>query len=270
MTSFASVSTRDAVRPDGRFRGRVTRTPLPPLGDVALSAAEREEIASIWMLQAATEARVGVSFGVVRDALTALGADEGLIRLANRGIDDEHRHAALCEDVAGRYLGRIAEPYRRLPAQQPEHAGASPEVRRALFVIGQCCLNETFASAYLSTAQRGARVPLARAAIRALLGDEIDHARVGWAFVQTLDAPMRRELQQWVLPLTVCNLREWRRIELPEDDRLAAHGIPPHEAAQDAITEVLRGVVIEGFAHAGFNTRELEAWAQRGAFVGAI
>lgn len=268
MTSFASASSQRAVRHDGRFAGRVTRTPLPAVGDVDVSAADRAEVAAIWRLQAATEARVATSFAVVRDALAALGADAGLVRLAERGIDDEHRHAALCEDVAGRYLGRVVDPYERLPSQQPTHPGASERVRRALFVIGQCCLNETFASAYLAVAHQGASVSLARAALHALLADEIDHARVGWGFAQTLEGSVRDEVQQWLLPLTVCNLREWRAIRLPEDDRLAAHGIPPRAAAQDAITEVLEGVVIEGFAHAGFDTRDLEAWARRGAFVG--
>lgn len=267
MTSFASAVTQRAVRSDGRFGGRVTRTPLPPLGEVALSASERAEIAAIWRLQAATEARVATSFEVVHEALAALGADAGLVRLAARGVDDEHRHAALCEDVAGRYLGRVVEPYEPLPSQQPLHPGASDEVRRALFVIGQCCLNETFASAYLSVAQQGATIPLARAALKALLGDEIDHARVGWGFVQTLDGAVRAEVQAWLLPLTVCNLREWRAIRLPEDDRLAAHGIPSSSAAQAAITEVLEGVVIEGFAHAGFDTTGLVAWSRRGAPV---
>lgn len=270
MTSFASPSSQRTVRSDGRFGGRVTRTPLPRLGDVDLSAAHREEIAAIWMLQAATEARVATSFGIVHDALAALGADPGLVRLAARGVDDEHRHAALCEDVAGRYLGRVVEPYAPLPAQQPTHPGASDQVRRALFVIGQCCLNETFAGAYLAVAKAGATTPLASAALHALLSDEIDHARVGWAFVQTLDGALRTELEAWLVPLTICNLREWRAIRLPNDDRLAAHGIPPRAEAQEAITDVLTGVVIEGFARAGFDTRELVAWAERGASVGDL
>ena len=76
--------------------------------------------------------------------------------------------------------------------------------------------------------------------------------------------------QAWLLPLTVCNLREWRRIHLPSDDRLAAHGIPAWSDAQAGITEALEGVVLEGFRHAGFDTRALERWARRGAPVGEV
>lgn len=248
----------------------MTRTPLPPLEAVDLSDEARREIASVWLVQAATEARVATSFAIVRASLDALGADPGLVRLAARAVDDEHRHAALCEDAAGRYLGRVAGPYTPLSEQRPRHPGASPELRRALFVVGQCCLNETFASAYLDVARRGATTPLASHAVRALLSDEIDHARIGWAFVQTVPSDVRAGLQAWLLPLTVCNLREWRSIHLPSDDGLATHGIPSWSDAQTGITEALAGVVLEGFGRAGFDTRALERWARRGAPVGEL
>jgi len=210
---------------------------------------------------------VAHSFEVVHHALVRLGADPGLVHLAKRAVDDEHRHAALCEEVAGRYAGRVVGPYRALSERRPEHPGASAELRHVLHVVGQCCLNETFATAYLSAAQAGAQTPLVKRAIQELLSDEVDHARVGWGFVHTLSPELRGSLEQWLLPLVVCNLREWRLIDLPDDDALAGHGVPPHGTVQQAITETLHGVVIPGLAHVGLNTRDLEAWAADGAHV---
>ena len=65
------------------------------------------------------------------------------------------------------------------------------------------------------------------------------------------------------LPLTVCNLREWRGIDLPEDDALAAHGVPPRELALRALDEAVSELLVPGFRHVGLDTRPLERWAAR-------
>jgi hypothetical protein len=78
---------------------------------------------------------------------------------------------------------------------------------------------------------------------------------------------MRRELSEWLLPLTACNLREWRALVLPEDDSLAAHGIPPMEVARVAIDEALVDLLLPGFVHVGLDTRELERWIASGMQV---
>ena len=267
--SMSSAETLARVASDGRWRGRVTRRDLPVL-DLDLAPALREEMAAIWLLQAATEERVASSFACVERSLRALDADPALVALAARAVDDEHRHAALCEDVAGRLVGRVVGPHATLPTQRPRHPSAPEGLRHVLWVVGQCCLNETFASAYLSVAQEGATTPMISGALRELLSDEVDHARLGWAFMQSLAPELKRGLGDWLVPLTLCNLREWRHISLPDDERLAAHGIPPRYAAQRALSDALVGVVIPGFRHVGLDTRALEAWAAAGAPVGSL
>lgn len=259
----ASARTLERVRRDGRWGGRVTQRALPSSdAEVAdLDPDVRARLAAIWRAQAATEARVATSFAVIHESLLLLEGDPGLIALAARAIDDERRHAALCEEAAGRYGGGVCLPHAELAPHRPAHASArSAEIRRALFVVGQCALNETFASAYLDAAYRGARSPLARAVLRELLADEVDHARLGWAYLHTLDEQLRRELSEWLVPLTVCNLREWRRIDLPEDDVLAAHGVPPREVALRALEEAVHELLVPGFRHVGLDTRALERW----------
>ncbi|MCB9592446.1 MAG: hypothetical protein H6719_06920 [Sandaracinaceae bacterium] len=266
---MTSPSPRARLRSDGRWGGAVTRRALPDGADEigALGPATRARLARIWLSQAATELRVASSFAVIHRGLVALDADAGLVRLAARAVDDEHRHATLAEELAGRYAGRAVGPPPVLPDQRPGHPTASsPALRSALWVVGQCALNETFASAYLSAGYQGARHPLARAALRELLEDEIDHARIGWAYLGTTSPALRRELSDWLLPLTVCNLREWRRLELPEDDALAAHGVPPLAIAREALEETLREVLVPGFRRAGLDTRALERWIAAGAY----
>lgn len=268
--AFASAATRARVRSDGRWQGSITSRALPDSRDEVeeLAPEVRIRMATIWLSQAATEARVATSFEHIHESLVALEADRGLVALAARAVDDEHRHAALCEDMAGRYAGRIIGPHPVLPSAGPQHPEATSETqRRALWVVGQCALNETFASAYLLAAWGGATSPLARAALRELLEDEVDHARVGWAFLASAPDALKEEVADWLLPLTVCNLREWRRLDLPDDDALAALGVPERGVAHEALTDALSSVLVPGFAHVGLDTRALERWVAQGAPV---
>jgi hypothetical protein len=263
----AEPTSVGAISPSGRWGGRVTSRALPDATDelASLDPSLAHALTQVWWMQAATELRVATSFAIVHEALSALEAEPGLVSLAARAVDDEHRHRALCLELARRYAGRAIEAPPTLPRQQPAHAlAASDEERRVLFVIGQCALNETFASAYLTTAHRGARSPLARAALNELLRDEIDHARLGWAYVSTLSPERRASISAWLVPLTIANLREWRTSAASHSEAHEAHGVPRAEAVREALDETVREVLVPGFAHGGLDVRGLERWARSG------
>jgi len=252
----------------GRWGGAVTSRPLPESeAEIAdMNPEVRERLARIWLSQAATEARVARSFTLVHESLVALGADEGLVVVSNRAIDDEHRHTALCRELARRYFGAPVTDTPDLPFSPPKHALAkSDEERRALWIIGQCAFNETFASAYLSLCHERAETPLARAALRELLSDEIDHARIGWAYLSTLPTELRPRIDDWLLPLAMCNLREWRNVRLAEDASLARHGIPAAAEVEEALASALRDLILPGLAHTNLDPRPLERWLAAGA-----
>ncbi|MFO0647960.1 MAG: hypothetical protein U0326_17100 [Polyangiales bacterium] len=259
-----------AVSPTGRWGGKITRRPLPDASTSlrGLSREQRVTLANLWLSQSATERRVASSFEVVHRALVELDADAGIVAVAARAVDDELRHAALCTEMASKYLGRAVRPPADLPFAHPSHPDASSEaLRRALYVIGQCALNETFASAYLELCLTDATAPIARAALRELLSDEVDHARVGWAFLSTVSPSTRAELDGWLLPLAVCNLREWRALQLPDGHRevLRAHGVPARDAVERCLRDALEAMVIPGFERFGFAVDPLRRWASRGA-----
>jgi hypothetical protein len=121
-----------ALSPTGRWGGKATARPLPDAQDelAALDPALREALAEIWWVQSATEFRVAASFEVVHASLVGLDADAALVALAARAVDDEHRHAALCLDMAGRLAGRAVECSARVAhAVPPPPRG--PRRRRA-------------------------------------------------------------------------------------------------------------------------------------------
>lgn len=262
--------THPAHSATGRWNGRLTSRPLPDAAESlrGLSADERTLLANIWLSQAATERRVADSFALVHRSLVALEADPGLIETAARAVDDEYRHTELCRVVASRYAGRELRNPPLLPFVHPAHPSAkSDRVRQCLYVVGQCAFNETFASAYLEAALSSAEVGLAKSAVRELLSDEVDHARVGWAFAATLPASERAEVQSWLIDLAICNLREWRAIALPDAAKGAVvrHGVPERAKVEAALVSVVSDVMIPGFERFGFDVRELRDWHAQGA-----
>ena len=254
---------------DGRWQGRLTSRPLP-VDDpsiAALGEADRALLASVWHARAASERVVADSFVVIGDALRALDADASLVDLAVRAVDDEMRHAELSRVVASRYAGRELDPPPRLPLRFPKHAAASPRLRHVLHVVGQCCLNETISSAFLEAAIARARAPLASAALRELLSDEVDHARLGWALLGAAGPSTRAEVAPWLPRMAIANLRMWREAPrtYPDDPRLAEHGAPPADVVEDALRMAFRDLVIPGLDELGLPTGEIRGWLERGA-----
>jgi len=238
----------------GRWAGRLTARPLPdgPL-DVALSDEDRALVVQAWLGRSAAERRAGDSFLVIRDALRARREPAPLIDLATRAIDDEHRHAEICRVVASRYAGRELPAPPELALSVPAHEGAAPELRHSLHVIGQCALNEPAASAFLEACLARAEVPLARAALRELLSDEIDHARIGWAHLAAAKAEHRRALAPWLPRLVRAYVEEWSRSFAPPPEKdLSAHGVPSRDVIVAAVEAAMREVVWPGLSHVGF------------------
>jgi hypothetical protein len=258
--------------PRGRWGGRLTRRALPELDPSIdeLGPRDRERLAEIWLHRARMERRVADSFEVIRAALVRQHAAPELVALAERAIDDEFRHTELSRVVASRFAGCELALSTRLELNVPVHAGASPELRDTLHIVGQCLLNETTASAYLEVTLAHAGGALARAAVQELLSDEIDHARIGWAHLASLDRAARNAVGPWLLPMAYLNLRTWLE-ETPVDPGqtagLAAHGAPAAGVVHEALLDALKSVIVPGLAALELPTRSLERWLAAGAFT---
>jgi hypothetical protein len=254
----------------GRWGGRLTQRPLPEADPTldALSSADRERIADIWLYRAATERRVADSFQVIGACLKRRRAPEPLVALAARAVDDEYRHTELSRVVASRFAGRELSTPARLRLEPPKHEGASPALRDTLFVVGQCVLNETTASAFLESCLEHARGPLARAALRELLSDEVEHGRLGWSYLSWLGERERAAVGPWLLPMAYLNLKLWRD-ETPDDPAhvvaLTEHGAPPAAVIHEALVGALTSLIVPGLKALGMKTGPLEAWIADGA-----
>jgi hypothetical protein len=257
------------IRADGRWLGRLTQRPLLD-GDATvecLDDASRSLISAVWLARSATERRVADSFALIREALTELRADSTITKLAERAIDDEFRHAEICRLVASRFAGRELEAPALLELAVPKHHGATQRTRGVLWVLGQCCMNETIASGFLEAALRCAGGPMARGALRELLSDEIDHARMGWMLLASLPPAVRTDVEPWLLQMLRLNLKMWRDSprDYPGNAELAAQGAPTEIVVEQALLGSIGELIIPGFEEAGFSMTEARAWLAAGA-----
>jgi hypothetical protein len=257
------------TRADGRWGGRITSRPLLE-GDPTLEALAddaRREISEVWRARSATERRVADSFEVIRDALRELGMDGALSELADRAVDDEYRHEEICRVIASRFAGKELDSAPRLTLIVPQHRGADDRLKLELWVVGQCCMNETIASAFLEAAVATTTGPMARGALKELLSDEIDHARIGWAFLAALPEAERSRIGPWLAGMMRANLKMWRDTPraYPISDQLAAQGAPREAVVEQALLTAVRELVIPGLEHFALPTIEIERWLDSGA-----
>lgn len=236
---------------------RFSRRPLPaPDSSVdALSDEDRAILVLVWGSRANAEAGAVESFQFIHETLKACGAATEIIKLAERAIEDELWHSRICHRLASTYQGAELPDPKPEPLRVPSHAGSSASMRTLLHVVGQCCLNETTGSAFYEMCFSRARGEPARSGIRALLSDEVDHARIGWAHLASLRLSVeeRADFETWLPKLIEANLLSWRaRARVPERPALIAHGCPPYEAGDDAVRGALRDLILPGLARAGF------------------
>jgi rubrerythrin len=222
----------------------------------ALTDEERQVISQIWYRRAEGERSASETFRVVAAGLTALDAEPELSALARRAVDDEQRHADRCWQLACIYAGRLLPEAAPRPGELPRYDGASDELRHSLHVVGQCCLNETTASAFLERCLQATKAPAARATFRVLLSDEIDHARIGWAHLASprLSTATRAAIAAWLPSMIAANLRAWHaRPDVPTAPVYAAHGVLPLASTNQAVDAAVDDLILPGLRHVGID-----------------
>ncbi len=252
----------------GRWAGRLTSRPLADVDETidALTKEERAACVVEWLGRAAAERRASDAFQVIESALASVDADPVLRSLGTRAIDDELRHAEICRLVAERYAGHALEAPKRLSLEAPAHAEAPARLRPALHVIGQCAINETTATAYLEACLASARGPLVRGALRELLSDDVDHARIGWAFLVSLTPEAKRAIEPFLVPMVRAHVRTWRKPSPPRPSaRLSEHGALDPKAIDEAVVESVRALIVPGLDAVGIESAGLRGWLDAGA-----
>jgi rubrerythrin len=236
----------------------VSRGREPPTDPIRALAA------SAWVFRWQVELEAETRFARLADGLDGAGAGTRLVGLARRAARDERRHAERCAELAARF----GQPVSVAPAPPPEVAPAALDPAEALLyeLVAACCVAESGSVAVLTALLPSAREPRLREVLHELATDEVDHARLGWAW---LEREHRRGATAFLGPLLPAMLRGsvdddfFLAADAPrEDPRLLAAGVLPHRARRDLFVQTLDEVIFPGLDGAGVDTGAGRCWVK--------
>ena len=147
----------------------------------------------------------------------------------------------------------VPSAWRGLP-KVPMHEGADEKTRVLLHVVEMCCLSETLTGVYFTEMHKRATHPSARAVVASLLEDELDHGRLGWAYLAARKRDGALDGLEPALPAMI--ERTVGRAMTPreggdDDPAMEAFGFLGNHAARETIERALNEVIKPGFAELG-------------------
>jgi hypothetical protein len=169
----------------------------------SLPPTARTVLGETWKERMRQEHLAVGAFALLTQELAQQGCDATVLGLVARASADEVRHAQVCGRMAVAMLGHEAVPrvWRGLP-KVPAHATVNAKTRVLLHVVEMCCLSETLTAVFFAEMVSRATHSAARAVVESLLEDEIDHSRVGWAYLAT----QKHHSTDWRRPCRRCSI----------------------------------------------------------------
>jgi hypothetical protein len=222
----------------------------------ALASDARSVVGDTWRERMKQEHLAVGAFALLAQELAEDGCDPIVLSLVTRAANDEVRHTEVCRRMAVALLGEAEVPARLHGFPKvPQHPQSSREERVLLHVVEMCCVSETITGVYFTEMLGRASQPTARAALESLLEDEIDHGRVGWAYLSTRARDARLDGLAAALPALLERTvgRALRQAERSHEDDSAMEGYGwlGRTSALTSIRRALREVIVPGFETLG-------------------
>jgi hypothetical protein len=218
--------------------------------------------ANAWARRFLIETEASVRFGELAHRIWQAGGLPTLVELAERAAGDERRHAAHCAHYVREFGGEVPPPVSRVIEYAPSRL--TPEQRLAYEVVAQSCVAETQSTATLVTLLDAAQDPRLKSVLQELTRDEVQHARLGWAYLAWAQSRMDLHFLEPLLPGMISGSAGPEIFTdgptESEDERLLRVGVIPRSRRRRLYLETLQSVVLPGFEAHGLNTGPVRAW----------
>jgi hypothetical protein len=221
----------------------------------ALSEDRRTSVGRSWLERARQEHLAVGAFALLSQELAEQGCDPVVLDLVTRAASDEVRHTEVCGRMAAAMLDEDCVPrsWRGLP-KVPLHEEHDAATRVLLHVVEMCCLGETLTGVFFTDMHGRASDPTARVVVESLLEDEIDHGRVGWAYLATRAREGRLQGLREALPSMIDRTigRAFRKAQpVADDEAMEVFGYVRDAACPAICCRALRDVIVPGFETLG-------------------
>jgi P-aminobenzoate N-oxygenase AurF len=160
-----------------------TDLPAPLLAPY--SVAQLRFAAAAWPMRAAEELRSAQIFRALARSARIAGMPDPWPARFSATVRDELRHARLCVAVGTR-LGASEPRYDARPVSARLATLPDPLLRTAALLLVEVAIGETISMYLFRAGRRAAVEPLTRAALGAIVGDEVRHQRLGWTGLECL------------------------------------------------------------------------------------
>ncbi len=206
----------------------------------------RAKLSAFWVHRARSERRVGCAFALMIPRLVDVGASDIVVDLLRAASAEEAQHADLCMEMAAHYAATTPAPVPAIAnVVLPSFGFDDPVMENAVLVASMCCINESIACVWLEACLRVASAPIAVAANRLHLREEVNHARLGWAHLASYAVPehVRRDIGGIVAALVRANRPLWDEppSQVPVEG-VAEHGCLSHQHHREVIEHAISAV----------------------------
>jgi hypothetical protein len=222
----------------------------------------REVLAGAWGSRYAIETEASLRFGALAQRLQAIGAPAALVDLAARASSDETRHAAHCERIFHGHGGETLQAVDRVIEYAPRNL--PPTERLTYEMVAQCCVAETQSMTTLVTLLEAVETPDLRTVLHELARDEVNHSRLGWAYLAWARPHFDFGFLEALLPGMISGSAgpDLFTVGSPasNDPALLAQGVVPRSMRQRLYLETMETVVLPGFDTLGVATGLARVW----------
>jgi hypothetical protein len=228
----------------------------------ALDFRARRAIGTVWSERARSELSVSAQFVAIRAGFERLAANAAIDAALASAIADEARHARLCNAVGNRYSGMRQAANDVAVGPLVRFGDADERVSLLLHLVLLSCINEVSSTFYLRSAMKRSRTKLASAALRELLADDIEHARIGWTYLASgnVDAEARRHVSSALPTLFRLSYEVWENVSDHREPWFADHGCPGSALSRTSFELAVPEVILPGMAAVGVDPGPGERW----------
>jgi hypothetical protein len=233
--------------------------------------AARQRMALIWKRRALGEHQATARFGLYAERMRSLGGIPQVFQdKAIEASQQELEHKAVCLEMAHR-LGCDEIEFEKSDFGENEGFDQS-NMLADMVRLG--CVVETINTAQLATALHQITEPEVRNATRKILADEVQHSRLGWAYLAWARSEGQGELLAQHIPKML-----WEATgpdifmdppPHPEQELLFRMGDPPMSARRDLFVHTVTDVILPGLDANGISTVAARAWLANPTWPAAV
>jgi len=147
------------------------------------TAASVDELARrLWSNRLIAELESAQRFAALAPRLRELDASQAIVAMVDQAATDELRHAESCRELI-RHFGGVPAPEQKTHVRRIAPLGVEGREAVLYELVALSCVTETLSTALLGQLVDRARDPLCRRVMHSFLRDEVNHSRLGWAFL---------------------------------------------------------------------------------------